>query len=271
MTSQLEIDAVARAYDPAVSRARQALYRFAAASLADPRGTAQRLLYDEQARRVAIDAAAILQDEEAFVAMPLAQGELPLAALDPARVLAELPDSPAELNQLYETTFGLLTTGSVTPYETEYIPSKFVFQRSNGLADVAGFYQAFGVQPSSREPERHDHIVVELEFMASLITLERLAEEVEAADSSERAAVCRQGQARFLGEHLAWWVPAFARLLSHSASDTFYQQVGKFLAALIAAERAYLGVPAARTLPHPTAIERPDECSGCELAGAGVE
>lgn len=266
MTTVLENVALACEYDPALNRARQALYRFAAAALADPRGGGCRLLYDRQAQSVASGAAEIVRDEGAFRAAELAQGELPLAALDPAAVLAELPDSPTELNRVYEGIFGLLTTGSCTPYETEYIPSKFTFQRSNGLADVAGFYQAFGLEPSSREPERHDHIVVELEFMASLIALERLAEESSTEVSTDRAFVCRDGQARFLREHLAWWVPAFAHLLTRSATGTFYARVGEFLAAWIAAERAYLGISAGHKLPEPTTIERPDECSGCELA-----
>lgn len=266
MTTLLDEQITSPAYDPAISRARQALYRFAAAALADPRGRGARLLYDRDAQNVASAAAALLQEDDAFRAAELAQGELPLSALDISPVVAELPGSPAKLNDIYESIFGLLTTGSCTPYETEYIPSKFTFQRSNGLADVAGFYHAFGLEPSSREPERHDHIVVELEFMASLISLERLAAESTEQVSPDRAAVCREGQARFVREHLAWWVPAFARLLTHSAEGTFYAQVGHFLAALIAAERAYLGIPAGHQLPQPTTIEKPDECSGCELA-----
>lgn len=266
MRKDSDVFANAHEYDPALNRARQALYRFAAAALADPRGGGCRLLYNRQAQSVATDAAEIVRDDMVFRAAELAQGELPLSALDTAPVLAELPATPSELNVVYESIFGLLTTGSCTPYETEYIPSKFTFQRSNGLADVAGFYHAFGLEPSSREPERHDHIVVELEFMASLIALERLAEESSAHASTDRALVCRGGQARFLREHLAWWVPAFARLLTRSAAGTFYAQVGDFLAAWIAAERSYLGISAEHKLPEPTTIERPEECSGCELA-----
>jgi len=255
-----------RSFDRVLNRARQVLYRFAASALADPRGGGCCLLYDPAARQLVIDSAAILSDEPSFIAAELAPGEHPLAALDPAAILAALPASRAGLNQLYEMTFGLLTTGSHMTFETEHIPGKFTFQRSNGLADVAGFYHAFGLARIFREPERHDHLVVELEFMACIIALERLAEEGDAQSSREQGRICRDGQTRFFRAHLAWWVPAFTRLLARSAVGSYYAAVGKFLSAFMAAERVYLRVPTARVFSEPTTIKRSQRCSGCKLA-----
>jgi TorA maturation chaperone TorD len=212
-----------------------------------------------------LDASALVRDEPAAVVDELARGELPLARLDAAEVLAALPCAGEALNAAYETTFGLLVSSPCPPYESEYVDSKFTFQRSQVLADVAGFYRAFGVDPSEEHPERHDHIVLELEFMALLVEMERRAEESAGPREIERGAVCRAAQQKFLTEHLAWWTPAFARLLARENPGGFYASVGSFLMALIPAERALLGVATPPKPANPTTIERPEECDGCVL------
>ena len=252
-------------FDGALCFARQSLYRFAALALVDPRcGTWEQLSHPSSAKLVG-EAAALVRGEPAAEARPLGLGECSLADLDPASVLARLPANAESFNSDYERTFGLLVSGNCPPYETEYINSKFTFQRSQGLADIAGFYQAFGLEPSTGHPERHDHLALELEFMAFLFGLERAAAESDNADGAERIAICRDAQGKFLTEHLVWWVPTFARLLSRQDPGGFYEAISQFLAALMAAERALAGIPAASGQVAPSTVERPEECSGCLL------
>ena len=79
--------------------------------------------------------------------------------------------------------------------------------------------------------------------------------------------ICLDAQRRFLGEHLAWWAPAFAHLLTRQNPGGFYEAAGTFLAALIPAERSLLYVPAPEPREiKPFTIERPEECEGCVLA-----
>ncbi len=66
-------------------------------------------------------------------------------------------------------------------------------------------------------------------------------------------------------EHLAWWTPAFAKLLSREDRGGFYEATGIFLSALIPAERALLGVSVVSQPIVPTPLERPEACEGCEL------
>jgi TorA maturation chaperone TorD len=250
-------------FDSALSTSRQALYRYTAIALQDPRRGSWERLADPQWQRGIASAAELVRSEPPLAAGELGPGELPIGRLDVSELLARLPDSEQALNREYERAFGLLATSPHPPYETEYLPEKFAFQRAQQLADVAGFYRAFGLQLSPEYPERPDHIVVELEFMAFLIGMERKAAEGSLAEKNGRIAVCCEAQRRFLQEHLVWWLPTFAKLLVHEHPGCFYAAVGRFLAALVPAERTLLNVPPWKRPIEPARSLRPEECAGC--------
>jgi TorA maturation chaperone TorD len=235
-------------------------------ALADPQTGIWKELADPQTQALVTQAAAILRDEDAAAARVLGLGERPLADLDPAVALARLPRLVSELNALYEACFGLLGGSKCPPYETEYVPNKFVFQRSNMLADIAGFYRAIGLQPSTVHPDRPDHEALECEFLSQLIELQWEARRSNAPEAESQAEVCQEAIKRFLSEHVAWWFPAFARMLSRQNPGGFYEAIASFLAALVAAERAIAGIPPPHQRAEPSPIETLDECSGCELA-----
>jgi TorA maturation chaperone TorD len=90
------------------------------------------------------------------------------------------------------------------PYEAQY-GKAHLFQQSQELADIAGFYKACGLAAPAKE--RVDHLAVELEFMSFLALKEAYALHDGAPD---RAAEVRDMQRQFLTEHLARWAPAFA-------------------------------------------------------------
>jgi len=253
-------------FDPAILMARQTLYRFAALSLLDPKAVAWESLEALREDLLLFEAVAMIRNLPEAKPEKMGPGERPLSELDPSRVLAKLPDSCQKFNQEYESTFGLLVSNACPPYETEYLDSRYAFQRSNTLADVSGFYGAFGLTTSATYPERPDHIVQELEFMAFLIDLERMAAEGDATVRQERVEVCRDAQSRFLREHLSWWAPVFARLLSYENPGGFYDASCAFLAALIPAERALLGVDCSKQHAELSQLERPEACEECELA-----
>lgn len=262
----MKTTAAAVAQDPALLLARRACYRFAALALADPRTGVWNELADPATQALVTAAAEIIRDEDAAVARPLGLGELPLAQLDPASVLARLPRTAAELNDLYEANFGLLGGSKCPPYATEFVPSKFEFQRSNMLADIAGFYHAFGLQTSTSHPDRPDHVALECEFLAQLLQLQWQARQSASPEAESQEEVCRSALERFLKEHVVWWFPAFARLLAHQDPGGFYEAVARFLSALVAAERALAGIESPHQAAEPSPIETLDQCSGCELA-----
>ncbi len=123
----------------------------------------------------------------------------------------------------YEKNLGH-TANSVTPaYELEY-GEAHSRREPQELADITGFYNAFGLKVSNKLSERGDHVSVECEFMHYLIYKEVVALEEGAEDKAE---ICREAGQRFLSDHLARWFPAFARRLSKNSKD-FMKKVAVF-------------------------------------------
>lgn len=79
------------------------------------------------------------------------------------------------------------------------------------LADVAGFYRAFGVALRDDTGERLDHLVAELEFMAALLVMLARA---EAEGLEVHAATTRAALRAFGADHLGEWLPGFAGRLT---------------------------------------------------------
>lgn len=251
-----------------VDLARECLYRFLSVALCDPyRGRWEELILDSAARQTVAAAAELLREQAGESTHSLAFGELPAEQLDPAALLAELGNPAGALRAEYDRVFGLVTPKECPPYETEYHRSRDTFFRSQQLADIAGFYRAFGIEPAAGRPQRPDHLSLELEFMALVLLKKRLAGGA-APESAERVQICDDVQRRFLTEHLVWWVPAFTMGLRRKAGTAFYAVVAHLLAAFIADERRRFGIAAPQKGAQPTLIEQPEEqaqCASCPL------
>jgi TorA maturation chaperone TorD len=240
----------------AIDLAREYLYRFLAAALSDPLSDQWTVLSDAASRSLAADAAELLREEAQASPAVLGFGEVPTDLLDLA-LLPALAVPREEWTAEYDRVFGLVPSREWPPYETEYHSTTEPFFRSQQLADVAGFYRAFGLEPSHRAPERPDHIAMELEFMAFLLAKKRLAE------NAEQVIVCTEAEAAFFRDHLAWWAPSFATGLRRKGAGGQYASVAQVLAALLPAERKRLGVSPPRMPLVATLIEQPEEQAGC--------
>lgn len=161
--------------------------------------------------------------------------------------------------------FGHAISKECPPYETEYGQSH-IFQQTQTLADVAGFYTAFGLQPAPTMHERLDHISVELEFMHFLCLKE--AHALVNGHAEEQLGVCRQAQRKFLDEHLGQWVLAFIEGLAAKASENVYQRVAAVLGAFLSSELEAFGLEPAKTTKR-VFLEPPEEenleCEECPL------
>ncbi len=267
------------AFNETMMLARQTCYQFFAKATSDPASGRWRLLHDPRYQRTAIAAADFLRAEAGQASVDaVAPGERPLADLRLDIAFRHLRAGEAE--EAHGRIFGFLLTKDCPPYETEYCPQTFSIYRSHKMADVAGFYSAFGLESGRDFPERPDHVSLELEFMAWLIGKMRLAVGKGGPEAEEHVGVCADGQEHFLTDHLSWWVPAFCTALRKksegsqpSTTSTFHGALSEALAAFVSFERGWLGIPAPKELVSPNHAEDEPEmtCAACELAGGGPE
>lgn len=124
------------------------------------------------------------------------------------------------------------------PYETSHAGGG-----AADLADIAGFYRAFGVTLAGDKP---DHLVAELEFVALLLAKEAHAR----AGGDDRADICASARARFLRERLGTWTDAFADAVEARHPETVWSHLARTTARCVAADARETGVePLARRLP----------------------
>jgi len=184
------------------------------------------------------------------VAGSLAEAEARLSSLTPRRLAAQ-----------HVALFSHGREGQALPYEADFTAVS-VFQKSQEMADVAGFYRAFGLAWESGQ-ERPDHLSLECEFMYFLALKEAYA---LAQGRREDAALCRHAQRAFLRDHLGHWLPAFRRALESEAPDSPYSALARFADAYVLADCRGLRARPRPITARPRAPEEADlDCNGCPL------
>lgn len=219
------------------------------------------LLRDSAFRQRTMDAAALLTQEHSTI--ELGPGEVEPKAFSPKDLFDAFEGIYGTLETIYRQLFGLTAVSQrCPPCEIEYEPNTEVAYRSQRLADVAAFYQAFGLQVSARGGERLDHITVEAEFLYLLLAKEAAAVQ---AGNQKGVEVCRDARCKFFQEHVGWWLPAFSRVLSRTAPPGYYRQLASLTAGMSALERISLGLPPfrARIIPKPSGAEAGATCFEC--------
>lgn len=124
-------------------------------------------------------------------------------------------------------------------YETEYGRSRSLV-KGNELADIAGFYNAFGFEIGKEGtlPEMVDHLAVELEFYSLMLMKNQTL-----VDNEDHAGVeiVQDAQKKFLGAHLGRFVGAICQRPGVQSSS-FYSQALSLVNELVQQECERLGV-----------------------------
>lgn len=165
--------------------------------------------------------------------------------------------TPEELEGAHRAVFSHVHAVDCPPFETDYT-ARDVWRQGRELADLAGFYRAFGLE---QVHERPDAIGVELEFLHA-ITYKRVW--AAAHEEAEHAEVCRSAEEAFLRDHLLRWGPGFATRVERVAGSGPYAMAARLLLLLLRADAARLGVAVDEVPVVP--IDRPaaDEEGTCE-------
>lgn len=176
--------------------------------------------------------------------------------------LAIPPLALQALQAAHRRAFGAV--GSLC-YETEYgLPHEY--RQSQEMADIAGFYRAFGFTTGGEVRERPDHVAVELEFMHVLALKEAYA---AAQGLDAEKAICVDAQRKFLQDHLGRWFELFAQSLALNTGDAPYLALARFASAFIRADATRLGItlerPSLEEIKH-TPFDPDFSCAGCSLA-----
>lgn len=209
----------------------------------------------------------------------LSLGERLPAHIEVAPLVEWLATDADTRERVHQRVFGLVISTLCPSYETEYCPWKDATHRAQEMADIAGFYCAFGLTPSRAAPERVDSIALEIEFTA--IVLERWRAALVSNEPVENAGVCEDALRAFGTDHLCWWAPTFGRLLEKRATDLTgngapeneaglfrLAGVARLLCGWLAAERTALGIEPRRRLTGPSVAPQEVDngsgsCSGC--------
>ncbi len=179
-------------------------------------------------------------------------------------IRGSLPSCEEEARAAYTHVFGILVSAEAPPFEVEYEPRTDVFWRASAMADIAGFHGVFGVEIGGHE--RPDHVAVEADFLWYLLEREVAAQAL--GHGEEKVEVVASAFRSYFVDHFGNWTPSFAVSLAKLADRrgaTFYGGVADFLAHIVTAEAAVLGVPPAAVRPPVvTDAPAPDACEGCE-------
>jgi DMSO reductase family type II enzyme chaperone len=166
----------------------------------------------------------------------------------------------------YLRCFGHTISKDCPPYETEY-GQTHIFRKSQNLADIVGFYRAFGVDLAPDLNDRWDHVSVELEFMQLLCLKEAYA--LQQDHAPESCTLCRDAQVKFLDQHLGRWAPGFANRLGDKTGEGLYGGIAELLDEFLIGEMRRFDLHPETEMPpllEQMLEETTADCQDCSLA-----
>jgi len=212
---------------------RSTLYGTVSALFSDPESEKFAMLFTPKIQGCVLDAC--FQIEE------LEHSEETALSKSFQMLMSKLDEKKKEnIRNEFVNVFGHTLSKQIAPYALEHLKNSDVFFRTQKLADLNGFYKAFGMEVESIE--RADHISTQTEFLSFLLLKELLAVQNDLHDEKE---VCEKAFADFNNDHFLDWIEIFAENLATHVDSRFYSVVGRFLREFLRIEISQLETPKA--------------------------
>jgi TorA maturation chaperone TorD len=170
---------------------------------------------------------------QALNALPRNHNGFPGTAL--CNALKEAGD--AMLAEEYTRVF--LGNGPCSLHETAYGDGRRMAGRPSELADIGGFYAAFGVELAARSPDLPDLLPTELEFYSLLLVKQAYA---LSRNWPEQRSIAARAAREFMEHHLGRWSGAFAESMLEHCLLPAYRELARAVRAEVDAECRELGV-----------------------------
>ena len=205
---------------------RSTLYGAVSALFSDPESEKFAMLFTPKIQRCVLDACFQLEELEKCEETTLSKSfQMLMSKLDEKK--------KENIRNEFVNVFGHTLSKQIAPYALEHLKNSDVFFRTQKLADLNGFYKAFGMEVESIE--RADHISTQTEFLSFLLLKELLALTNELDEEKE---VCETAFIDFNQNHFSDWAKMFAGNLADKVDGGFYPVAGKFLQASLIKEKS---------------------------------
>lgn len=146
--------------------------------------------------------------------------------------LADATVDRASIAEAYARSFGLEAEDGVPLYEIAYTPGSLV-TNTDVMADIAGFYRAFGLATADGGRDRVDALSTELEYLGYLAM--RRGEHI-ARGEDDAVEIITDATASFLDDHLGRWQPRLTDEIRDEVDHPVYRALAAALAALVEAD-----------------------------------
>ena len=206
---------------------RSTLYGTVSALFSDPESEKFAMLFTSKIQGCVLDAC--FQIEE------LEHSEETALSKSFQMLMSKLDEKKKEnIRNEFVNVFGHTLSKQIAPYALEHLKNSDVFFRTQKLADLNGFYKAFGMEVESIE--RADHISTQTEFLSYLLLKEILAEK---DGLFVEMGICQDAFDQFQKDHFSDWAKMFAENTATKVDGIFYPLAGRFLSISLETEKYY--------------------------------
>lgn len=142
------------------------------------------------------------------------------------------PISQPELQAEYVRLFG---TKGLVPLEITRYVSNDEFVQARKMADIAGFYRAWGLEMGPGE--RPDNLSAVFDYLSFMHLKE---ENAKTKGHLDKMDMIQKAKDSFLSEHFLPSIDKFVKCLKANAKNSFYKELAELIGELVESERCVL-------------------------------